>query len=177
MNHSNPKVSIIIVHFNNMAVLIDCLKSCNNISYPNYEIVIVKNGSKSQLSLTALQGFDERVSMIINSTENVGYACANNLGIRKALTYNANYILLLNDDKIVSPDFLNILVEEGEKSSNIGMLGLKIYYASEPNRMWFSVALVKSMILNYPVDLAAEVMNYENIPFFLIALSKNKARP
>jgi GT2 family glycosyltransferase len=140
MGSFSPKISIIIVHLDNQLALVECLKSCQKILYPNYEIIIVKNGSKSQLSLTALQGFAERVSMIINSTENVGYARGNNLGIRKALTYNANYILLLNDDTIVSPNFLDILVEEGEKSSNIGMLGPTIYYAGETNRIWFSGA-------------------------------------
>lgn len=140
MGSFSPKISIIIVHLDNQLALVDCLKSCQKILYPNYEIIIVKNGSKSQLSLTVLQGFAERVSMIINSAENVGYARGNNLGIQKALTHNANYILLLNDDTIVSPDFLDILVGEGEKSFNIGMLGPKIYYASEPNRIWFSGA-------------------------------------
>jgi len=152
MGSFGPKISIIIVHLDNQLALVDCLKSCQKILYPNYEIIIVKNGSKSQLSLTALQGFAERVSMIINSAENVGYARGNNLGIQKALTHNANYILLLNDDTIVPPNFLDILVEEGEKSSNIGMLGPKIYYASESNRICFSGAYFnrQTCMLSFP---------------------------
>jgi GT2 family glycosyltransferase len=136
----SPKVSIIIVHLDNQTALFDCLRSCQKISYPNYEIIIVTNGSNSQLTLALLQGFDEHVSMIVGSAENKGYARGNNLGIKEALAHDARYIVLLNDDTIVSPNFLDVLVHEAEKSHDIGMLGSKIYYADKPNTIWFSGA-------------------------------------
>jgi len=133
-------VSIIIVHFDNPALLIECLESCNDIGYPNYEIVIVTNGPKSQLTLSTLQPIATSVSPIVNSNENIGYSRANNLGIREALKHDATYILLLNDDTIVSPDFLRLLVTEGEQTPHAGILGPKIYYASEPKKIWFAGA-------------------------------------
>lgn len=135
-----PKISIIIAHFDSFLTLIDCLKSLQKLNYPDFEIIIVNNGMNSKLARAVMHEITELDVDVINCHENLGYARANNSGIKKALIRRADYVLLLNDDTIVSPDFLNILVEEGEKSSNIGMLGPKIYYADEPNTIWFSGA-------------------------------------
>jgi GT2 family glycosyltransferase len=106
----------------------------------NYDIIIVQNGSISNLSITTVQKSSIHVSALLQSSENIGYARGNNLGIKKALKQEADYILLLNDDTIVPPNFLGFLVEEGEKSSSVGMLGPKIYYTSEPKKIWFAGA-------------------------------------
>ncbi len=49
---------------------------------------------------------------------------------------NPDYILLLNNDTVVDKDFLNILVQEGEKDNKIGLLGPKMYYYDNPNVIW-----------------------------------------
>jgi GT2 family glycosyltransferase len=110
--------------------------------YPNYDIILVSNGAKLPIRRTALQGIADRVSLIINNSENVGYARANNLGITEALKRQADYILLLNDDTVVSPDFLDILVKIGEESADVGMLGPAIFYFNEPDSIWFTGAKV-----------------------------------
>lgn len=140
MRNSCPTVSIIVVHFHNQALLLECLESCRDIAYPNHEIIIVTNGPKSQLTISALRSITTSLSMIVNSNENVGYSRANNLGIREALKHGATYILLLNDDTIVSPDFLGLLVTEGEKTPRAGILGPVIYYAGERKKIWFAGA-------------------------------------
>jgi GT2 family glycosyltransferase len=135
-----PKVVIIILHFDSRDTLTECLRSCQRISHPNHEIIIVKTGLRSNLRLASMQDIASSVSKIINTKENVGYARGNNLGIQDALSHKADYVLLLNDDTIVSPNFLEILVEVGERSPDIGMLGPKIYYFDEPNKVWFAGA-------------------------------------
>jgi GT2 family glycosyltransferase len=80
------------------------------------------------------------IAGIINQPENIGYARANNLGIKKALRDGAHYVLLLNDDTTTSPDFLNTLVEIGEEAADVGVLGPAIYYFDEPDRIWFAGA-------------------------------------
>lgn len=140
MTNFCPMVSIIIVHFDNQVLLLECLESCNGLTYPNHEIIVVTNGSKSQFALSELQAIAARVTVSVSSNENIGYSKANNLGIREALNHDANYILLLNDDTIVSPDFLNILVEEGERSAGAGILGPEIFYATRPKKIWFAGA-------------------------------------
>ena len=76
----------------------------------------------------------------IDTQGNLGYARGNNIGICDALTRGAEYILLLNDDTVVSPDFLSILLETAEKSTDIGIVGPAIYYFDDPQEIWFAGA-------------------------------------
>jgi GT2 family glycosyltransferase len=140
MPDTTPKVSVIILHLENVGLLTECLKSFQDIIYPNYEIIIVKNGDRSDLTLSAMQEIADRVATIIDLPENVGYACANNHGIQQAISTGADCILLMNDDTTVSPHFLSILVESSEKLPDVGMLGPAIYYFDEPNKIWFAGA-------------------------------------
>lgn len=75
--------------------------------------------------------------ILIKNDENYGFAEGNNIGIKYALNkLNSDYILLLNNDTVVDRDFLNELVNTGERKENFGIIGPKIYYYSEPNKIW-----------------------------------------
>jgi len=137
MAHLQPKVYIIILHWKNIACLLECLSSINRIMYDNYTVTVVNNSSNDLIDI------DKHLKLkiqILKSPFNVGFARGNNLGLKEALKNQADYVLLLNDDTVVSPDFLNILVDTAEKNSNAGMLGPKIYYFDEPHRIWFAGA-------------------------------------
>ena len=47
----NPKVNIIILHFRNFSILSECLQSSQKISYPDYDITVVNNGSSLPLNI------------------------------------------------------------------------------------------------------------------------------
>jgi len=67
---------------------------------------------------------------------NLGFAEANNRGIEWAMRRSADYVLLLNNDTVVHPEFLNHLVEVAESDPLIGIAGVKIYYYDQPNVIW-----------------------------------------
>lgn len=138
-----PKVAIIIVHLKNVPNLVDCLVSLNKINYPNFDIFIVNNGEMSTELSDQLDSINNNIKKIIHNETNLGFARANNIGIKEAIISKADYILLLNDDTVVSPDFLNFLVDVAEKNSDIGILGPKIYLFDEPERTWFAGAILK----------------------------------
>jgi GT2 family glycosyltransferase len=140
INQSESKVSIIILHLNDQSALRACLRSCQSIQYDNYEIIIIENGSFVPLELDELRGLAGHVSQIIKSPINVGYAKGNNLGIRAALDHGSDYVMLLNDDTEVAPNFLTILVGVGNDNDHVGALGPCIYYFDEPERIWFAGA-------------------------------------
>ena len=132
-----PKIFIIVLHWNNIPCLIDCLSSLDAASYENYEVIVVNNGSSD------LSGVQERIKAeirVIQTSSNLGFSRGNNLGIREALKNKADYVLLLNDDTVVSPDFLSVLVDVGENNPDVGMLGPRIHYFDEPRRIWFAGA-------------------------------------
>jgi GT2 family glycosyltransferase len=66
---------------------------------------------------------------LIKNSKNHGFAEGNNITIEYALgNLNPEYILLLNNDTVVEPNFLTNLVKVAEKDEKIGVLGPLIYY-------------------------------------------------
>ena len=72
-----------------------------------------------------------KITQIFNK-ENLGFAGANNQGIKMALANNADYLLLLNNDTTVEPDFLTKLVEEAANDESAGIVGPLIYFYDKP---------------------------------------------
>jgi hypothetical protein len=136
-----PKVSIILLNLNNYRDTHDCLRSVQQLEYSNFDVITVDNGS-SDGSCTLLQNeFPE--FKFLRSEENVGFSAGNNLGIEEALRGASDYVLLLNNDTIVDPSFLSSLVQVAESDSRIGIVGPKIYYSSEPQRIWYAGGYMK----------------------------------
>jgi len=137
----NPKVSIIILHLNNIPCLVDCISSLNKISYPNFDIFVVHNGPKSNALPDALAQQSQHIAEIIDTGDNIGFSGGNNVGIRRALEKGADYVLLLNDDTEVSKDFLSLLVEIAEKRQDVAMFGPRIFFFDHPDKIWFDGAI------------------------------------
>lgn len=135
MKNNLPKVLIIIVNTNGGKHIFDCLDSLRKVNYLNYSTVVVDNNS-SDGSPEKIEKEYKKVRLIKNS-QNLGFTGANNKGIRYAMSHKADYILLLNDDTIVDQSFIKELVKEGENNPEIGVLGCRIYYASDPQKLWF----------------------------------------
>lgn len=135
---SDPRVCIVILHLDNQTALLACLRSCRAIQYKNYEIIIVENGSPRPLDPHTLKDCDGRTPIVIRSPVNLGFSGGSNLGIKAALARGSDYVLLLNDDTEVAPEFLTVLVQAGEKHDHIGALGPTIYYFDDPKRIWFA---------------------------------------
>jgi len=123
----DPKVSIIILNWNGKEDTIECLESLKNISYPNYEIILVDNGSTDG----SVKYFEENYPEIemIENGENLGFAEGNNVAIEYILnSINSEYILLLNNDTIVKDNFIENLVNTAEKDNQIGIYGPKMLF-------------------------------------------------
>lgn len=118
-----PLVSIIIINWNGGDVFKNCLKSLYKIDYPNWELIVVDNGSVDG-SDGFIKSLGSRVkSQVIYNNKNVGFAKANNQGVELA---KGKYVLLLNNDTKVEPDFLSKLVEKMERDSSLGVIQPKI---------------------------------------------------
>ena len=129
---SEPKVSIIILNWNGLEDTIECLESLKKISYQNYEVTVVDNGSSGNDAQVLKQKFGDYIFLIEND-KNYGCAGGMNIGIKYALNnLAADYILELNNDIIVDPEFLNHLVNEANTDPLIGITGPKIYQYNAP---------------------------------------------
>lgn len=132
-------VYIIIVNWNGLSDTLECLQSIKKIDYPNYKIVIIDNGSKNNEAEAIKQKYPE--VHLIKNKENRGFTLAANQGIEFGLQKKADYILLLNNDTVVSPDFLSILVDYSKKHENVGAVGPKMLYYNS-NKIWFNGGMV-----------------------------------
>ena len=124
----DPKVSIIVLNWNGLNDTVECLKSLQKVTYPNYEVVVVDNASDGNDVEVLGQQFAGYVDILKND-KNYGFAGGNNIGIRHAQArFNPDYVLLLNNDTVVAPDFLDEMVRAAESDPAAGILGPKIYW-------------------------------------------------
>ncbi len=129
-----PKVFIIVLNWNGYSDTVECLRSLQKLSYPLYEIVVVDNGSTDGSVSRLRPEFSD--ILFIENKENLGFAGGNNVGMRHAMDKGCDYVLLLNNDVLVDPNFLDILVQAGEKDEQVGILGPKIYCYPETKQVW-----------------------------------------
>jgi GT2 family glycosyltransferase len=133
-----PRVAVIVLNWNGRDDSIACLESLEKLAYPNFEALLVDNGSVDG-SVAAIRRRFARLE-IIETGRNLGFAEGNNVGIRIALDRGADYVLLLNNDTIVHPALLDELVAAAERCPEGGIFGAKILYHAEPDRIWYGGA-------------------------------------
>jgi GT2 family glycosyltransferase len=139
LNRAVPKVSVLLLNLNGYRDTRDCLESLRQVTYSNFDVRVVDNGSADDSAERLLQEFPDVT--FLHSQQNLGFTGGNNLGIEEALRHGADYVLLLNNDTVVDPVFLSLLVEMAETDAKIGVVGPKIYYASDRKRIWYAGGL------------------------------------
>ena len=119
-----PKLSIVIVHWNGIELLRNCLTSISEHVLPTLEdceVIVVFNGSTDGSQEMCQQQFPW-VRQIPNNA-NFGFSAGNNQGIRAS---RGEYILLLNNDTIVLPDTIQKLVSYLDMHPDVGIVGPKL---------------------------------------------------
>ena len=76
--------------------------------------------------------------VLISLNENAGFCLGNNIGMRQAAANGAEFFLILNNDTIVTPNFLRPMVETAQQEEKIGLVGGIICYADNPDMIWFA---------------------------------------
>lgn len=122
------KVSIIILNWNGKKFLKNCLISLKKVNYQPLEIIVVDNHS-SDGSQDYVKRFHPQVKLIENR-ENYGFAKGNNLGFKAA---SGDYLLFLNNDTQVTPDFLKTMMVNFQKDSLIGCVQPQMRVMDQPN--------------------------------------------
>jgi len=153
---NQPKVSIITLNWNGLEDTTECLESLQRINYPNYEVIVVDNGSEGNDAQVLEERFGDYIHLI---REDRNYGCAGgaNIGMKYVLNNsNSDYLLLLDNDTVVDPDFLTEMVKVAEADPAILIAGAKIYYYDKPDRLqylggkidlWKEITAVTSSII------------------------------
>lgn len=110
MIEKEPLISIIILNYNAGNLLLECVESIFNSNYKNLEVIVVDNVSKDNSHKICKEKFANIV--LIENKKNLGYCGGNNVGIEHA---NGEFLVILNPDVIVDPDWLNQLLSAFRK--------------------------------------------------------------
>lgn len=123
---NEPLVAIIILNYNGLADTVGCLNSLRWLTYPNYKIIVVDNGSDYGEAEALEMTYQNRADVILNDY-NAGFDEGNNIGTRYAMVkYDPDYLLYLNNDTVVRADFVDRLVAVAEREENVGAVVGKI---------------------------------------------------
>jgi GT2 family glycosyltransferase len=121
-----PLVSIIVLNYNSADYIECCVDSVQTQSYPETELIIVDNAS-SDGSIDLVEPFARKDSSIriIRNRENLGFASGMNAG---ALEANGEYLMFLNTDVVLAPDYVSIALNALLKSEcRVGVVGGRIF--------------------------------------------------
>ncbi len=131
-----PLVHVLVLNWNAHAYTEQCVRSLQQLDYPNYRIVVIDNASEDGSEQILRSLFPELT--LIQTGANLGYAGGNNCGVAYALQQGAQYIWVLNNDTRVDPHSLSALVAEMEQDPQVGMAGSKIFYMDRPDRIAYA---------------------------------------
>jgi GT2 family glycosyltransferase len=114
-------ISIIIVNFNTLGLLRDCLNSVMQTEGRACEMIVVDNASADG-SADMVEG-EFRGVLLVRNSQNAGFAKANNQGIRLA---RGRYVLLLNSDTIVRQGALGSMAAFLDSEAAVGGVACKL---------------------------------------------------
>jgi len=136
MNVDKPSIATIILNWNGKEDTCNCIQSVLEIDFPNHEVTVVDNGSQDGSVEYIKERFPELT--VIETGANLGYAGGNNKGISYALSKDFDYVFILNNDTVVDQSILDRFIEASKDNPEAGVFGAKIYYLSEPQKIWFA---------------------------------------
>ena len=124
------KVSVSIIDFNGRENTLDCLDSIKIINKKGFEVSIVLVDNFPSKTLVIPQKYFEALDLkLIKTKENLGFTGGHNAGIKYALSKNADYVLVLNNDVVVAPNLISQLLGVLDKNDNYAIASPKIYFA------------------------------------------------
>ena len=135
---NSKSIAIILLNWNNSNYTIDCIKSLKKTSYINKKIIVVDNASTDD-SVVKISANCPNTDIIVNS-KNLGFTGGNNVGIKRALKENFDFIMLLNNDTIVEKLFIEPLVDAF--NSNVGAVQPLILNYPEKETIWNNGGLI-----------------------------------
>ena len=148
--NNNPKISILILNWNGMDIISNCLKSVDNICYDNYSITVIDNGSTDG-SIDYIKKEFKNIAIFENNL-NYGFS----KGYNNYFNYNkdddVDYYLILNNDTIVDS---NLLIQLVDATDNYGTDNIySPIIRNSDNTIWYAGGrLIKSLGITWHIGL------------------------
>lgn len=130
----SKKLAIILINWNSFELTKDTLESLQQTTYTNYDCIVVDNGSEDGSGDLIEKTFPNCV--VIKSAANKGFTGGNNIGMDYALQNGYEYIMMLNNDVAVEPNFLEPLIARLDQDATVGAVQPLIYFHHDRNLIW-----------------------------------------
>ncbi|MDA2936019.1 glycosyltransferase family 2 protein [Patescibacteria group bacterium AH-259-L05] len=128
-----PRVSIQIVTFNSQRFIKSCLDSVFLQTFQDFSVLVIDNASRDDTVSFVKERYTKQFIgekfnssvplFVVHNPRNTGFSYAHNQGI---VMSKSEFILVMNPDMILAPDFLQVLVQSIEKDKNIASVGGKL---------------------------------------------------
>jgi 2-polyprenyl-3-methyl-5-hydroxy-6-metoxy-1,4-benzoquinol methylase/GT2 family glycosyltransferase len=168
------KASIIIVTFNSLELNRLCIESVfARTDWPNFEVIVVDNASSDETPVY-LRDCEKRfpnLHVILNTT-NLGFAPANNIGLEHA---TGEYLVLLNNDTVVTPGWLSALIRHLNADPTIGLVGPVTNAIANEARIevgYERIEEMESWAANYIRHHDSEVFAIQMLAMFCVAMKR-----
>jgi len=123
----STEASVIVVNWNGSRFLTPCLSALRAQTHPSYHVILVDNGSTDDSVALVRRDFPEVT--VIQNDANLGFAAANNVGIRAS---RGEYIATVNNDTRVEPGWLAELTRSMDAHPSVGMCASKQLLTASP---------------------------------------------
>jgi GT2 family glycosyltransferase len=148
---------VAILNFNDSESTLRCLGSLAQSTYPKLRVLVMDNGSREEERRTLELQMAGRFSATVRwLDENLGYARANNLAAEALFEQGCEYVLVLNDDTVVTPDAVRALVRCARRHPGGGPVGPRVARdwpgtpaASLGERYWAALLWAPCSLLRY----------------------------
>lgn len=154
------KVSIVILNRNGKAFIKDCLETVMNALYRNFEVIVIDNASTdgSYEIVEKLSYVDNRVKLKKN-TENIGFAAGCNMGYEHS---TGDYIIFLNNDTQVDPDWINGLIDAFSKDEHLIILQCNLLSLSNKEIIDRAGNFIDYLGYGYPIGIGQKIECYKS---------------
>lgn len=128
------RTAIILLNWNSYEHTANCIQSLQKCAGEGFDIIVVDNGSQDGSIQKLQQEFDRVIFLPFEI--NHGFAGGNNRGFQYALEKNYEYVMMLNNDVFVEPNFLFHLVNYMDFHNEAGAIQPKIFFNNDRTKVW-----------------------------------------
>ena len=146
-----PKVSVVVALYNSADTLDDCLSSLMKIDYPDYEVIVVNDGSTDNS-----EEIIKKYPFKYLTTENKGIGAARNVGLEAA---TGEIVAYIDSDAIADQDWLSYLVTTFNESDFVAVGGPNLVPEDDN---WIAKCVYRSP--GGPTQVMLDDQNSEHIP-------------
>lgn len=125
MPESRPSVGIVVVNYNSAGFVEEFCSSLAAVDYAGAHLIVVDSASSDTSMVQIEKSFPE--ATLVWCGDNIGFAAGANIGVRICIERGYDFLLFLNNDVAVTPEFLGHLVD-GAGARTIAVPKILYYY-------------------------------------------------